>query len=638
MKSIWRHQHKRLVLTLQFLAFAALLFGGKLWVIHTYGNDTPFWDQWDAEAVGLYEPFLQGRLMWRDLIAAHNEHRILTTRLLGLLLLSLNGGWSPMLQMVVNAALHIAVLAVIIWLVAKSLVDDERSMSLSLVTLAILTFSLVLFAVPYAWENTLAGFQAQFYFVLLFSVLSIWLLLRNSAFSHQWWFGVLLSVVAYFSLASGVFALAAVVGTCVLRRVVNSPDRREIAGALVLLLLFTVGVLWTPSIAHHASLKASSVGQLMGAMAKALAWPSQPSRPSGAWLMALVRNAPWIVFAVIVLWRRTPRTRAHWFLIAMGLWVAGQAVGVSYGRAVDVLSSRYLDLHSMALLINFAALVAVGGLASDRWKALWGWACAAWLTLVLVALFNLMDSSIPIGLNGKRASSATQEANLRSYLSSGDREAMRKLPFFDLPYPSAERLANVLDSGIVRDILPKNLQSPLLPIAITGAQGAFQEGGAFPQTTDCGCRFIGSYSAQGDAGRGDVRLRYEPHSMMAGPRSIEIKVAGYPSKAGRIEIEQDGVVRKVRIGRDPGEQWTRIYVPVASRPFDLHLVDESPSSWLAVSDPVLSGRLDPILGKMLVGWTRFIAIGSVLACLLALLSVASKCAPAPTSRATTDAT
>ena len=41
-----------------------------------------------------------------DLFTPHNEHRILFTRLLDLGVIWLNGGWSPLLQMTVNAFLH----------------------------------------------------------------------------------------------------------------------------------------------------------------------------------------------------------------------------------------------------------------------------------------------------------------------------------------------------------------------------------------------------------------------------------------------------------------------------------------------------------------------------------------------------
>lgn len=629
MAAVWRSRSTGLALSLQFLAFAAFLFGVKLWLIHGYGNATPFWDQWDAEAAGLYEPFLQGRLTWHDLFAAHNEHRILTTRLLGLLLLSLNEGWSPLLEMVVNAALHVAALAVAVGLVAKSIGDVNRSTSTPTVTAAMLAFTAVLFAVPFGWENTLAGFQAQFYFVLLFGVWSIWLLLRNPAFSAGWWAGAILGVAAYFSLVAGLFAILAVIGTFALRCMVISTTRREVAGAVSLLAIFIAGALLTPDIAQHTSPKATSVAQLTGAMAKALAWPSRPSRLSGQWLAALVRNMPWLVFVVVVLWRRTPRTGAQWFLVAMGIWIAVQVAGVSYGRAAEILSSRYLDLHSMALLINFAALVSVLGMASDRWRGLLGCVCAVWLVLVLVAAYGLLRFDIPANLHGKKASSLTQEANLRSYLSSGDRSAMQELPPSHLPYPVAERLAGILASAAVRDILPGNLQAPLAAASITGEKGAFRRDAAFPGSIDCECRFISSYSSDGGVGRGDMRLQYQPQFVMAGPRTMEIKVAGYPTAAGRIEIEQNGIVREVRIAHDPGEHWMRIHLSVASGPFDIHLVDESPSAWFAVSDPVPAGRLDPVLARLLAGWSKFLAMSSALLCLIMVLSIPSRRTVAP---------
>ena len=162
------HQPPQLIISscwvpfLAFSAFAAMLFGIKLWLIGTYGNATPYWDQWDAEAVNLYKPFLEGTLCWTDLFAPHNEHRIFTTRLLALALLTINGIWNPLLQMVVNAALHIVALVLGITLMTRVIGRNHLP--------ALLVFSLILFGVPYAWENTLAGFQSQFYFVLLFSI------------------------------------------------------------------------------------------------------------------------------------------------------------------------------------------------------------------------------------------------------------------------------------------------------------------------------------------------------------------------------------------------------------------------------------------------------------------------------------
>jgi len=183
-------------LLLLFGSFASILFGVQLWLISSNGNATPFWDQWDAEANGLYRPYLNHTLTFRQLLQPHNEHRIFTTRLLALVLLKVNHSWNPMLQMIVNAGLHVLAILAAIYFIIR--VIGQNSL------VPMLAFSLVLFGLPYGWENTLAGFQSQFYFVLLFSFTGLWLLLCHEPISIGWWFGIVLAVLAFFSLASGV--------------------------------------------------------------------------------------------------------------------------------------------------------------------------------------------------------------------------------------------------------------------------------------------------------------------------------------------------------------------------------------------------------------------------------------------------
>ena len=60
--------------------FVAIL-GGKFLLIERYGSEVPYWDQWDAEGDNLIRPYLEGRLAVAQFFAAHNEHRILFTRL-----------------------------------------------------------------------------------------------------------------------------------------------------------------------------------------------------------------------------------------------------------------------------------------------------------------------------------------------------------------------------------------------------------------------------------------------------------------------------------------------------------------------------------------------------------------------------
>lgn len=598
------------VLSLQFLAFAVALFGAKLWLIRVFANETPYWDQWDAEA-RLFERLLNGDWAWDRWLAAHNEHRIFTTRVLAVVLLYINQLWSPMLEMVVNAGLHVGALAVLVWLFGKA--TGRTAIP------AMLLFTATIFAVPFAWENSITGFQAQFYFVLLFSVLSIWWLVTAEPLGKPWWGGVALAVIAYFSLASGAFAPAAALATVAARSLAIHRGRREGIAVLLLLVLFAACAINVPSVAHHGELKAANVLQFIRAAAAGLAWPSLQQNG----VAALARNLPWLLITVSVFRRRAAANDPQWFLVAMGVWLAGQTMAVAYGRVSDVLVSRYLDLHSIGLLINFAALLALIPPLKKRARIGAVLLAACWLAFFVNALVAQMDT-ILANVAGKRDGAMKQEANLVAYLRTHDQAAAKALPFFELPYYDAGGLIAILDSPAVQSFLPRNLQTPLVPVAIehAGSQ-AFVPGGTYPGAVGCDCAALGSYGSAGDGHIGEVVIRYEPRSTSGKGETMQMKVAGYPSRAGRIELVQNGVAKQLHMRRDPGEKWERLYFSVKPGPFAIRVVDSSPSSWIAVSQPARGGRLDPFVDWLLAMAERFVALGIALAC-LALLTALPK--------------
>ena len=68
----------------------------------------------------------------------------------------------------------------------------------------------VVYAILLGWENTVWGFQSSFYFVFGFSMFALWALYAARPFSLRWLGGVVLSVAAYISMASGALTLIAV--------------------------------------------------------------------------------------------------------------------------------------------------------------------------------------------------------------------------------------------------------------------------------------------------------------------------------------------------------------------------------------------------------------------------------------------
>src|SRR6185295_186567 len=184
------------------IASAMIVFGAKLWLIGTFGSATPYWDQWDAEAFLLFKPYLEGKLPLSQLWAAHNEHRIFFTRVIAVALLEINGYWDTIFQMMVNSIIYVASIALLLMLLVRALYLDH------VVLLAIFTGFLC--ALPFGWENSLAGFQSQFYLLLLFTVACHALLYDAAVFSLKWLMGIVFAVGSFFCLASGALTLLSV--------------------------------------------------------------------------------------------------------------------------------------------------------------------------------------------------------------------------------------------------------------------------------------------------------------------------------------------------------------------------------------------------------------------------------------------
>lgn len=343
-------------------AFAAVLFGVRLALIHAYGNATPFWDQWRAEAEDLYAPLVAGRFDWRILFTPHNVHRILTMQLLQLGLFAANGMWNPLLQMVANSVIWAATLAVLVALIDRA--TGRRHLPL------LLAFAIVVFGLPYGHENMLAGFQGCFSLVVFWGTLALWALAVAPPFGVGWWGGVAAAVLAFLSLGSGTFVAAAAAATAAAQYACGARrGGRQLAAIAVLAAMFVTGVVLTPGDEGTRALGARTAGAALSAWTRAAGWPVKIG-PLGM----LVLHWPAIVLAVAMLSRPSRADDPRWFLLATVVCALGHAAAIAYGRAAGCLASRYLDLYAVGLMADFACLLAVfptftggrRGMAVDR--------------------------------------------------------------------------------------------------------------------------------------------------------------------------------------------------------------------------------------------------------------------------------
>lgn len=428
-----------------------LVLGAKLDVLHRYGSDLPRWDQLDAEGLALFVPLARGELRFTDLFRPHNEHRIFWTKLLGLAELKLNGQWDARLQCTVNAVLHSA-LAVWVFLFARRGLDRRLHP-------AVFALVALFFALPLAWENPLAGFHSQQYFLLLFSFGAIALLPAAAPWSACWWVGAACTLAALGSMGSGLFAAAIVLGVLGLQaRAAHDPRamlRRAAPTLAVCGIALALGALGRVSVDYHEALKAGSAADFLLYALHCFGWPAgQP----WSWLAAVFWS-PALALAWRLARRRDGPVEAFpWIVLGLCAWVALQILATAYTRGAGggMPSSRYADTFAFGLVANGLALA-------------WLWphfarpasrvaVPAGWIAAVLVSVASLARDIFQHPLPDNRRYLDACVENVRCYLATEDASHLREP---DIPYPGIRSLRERLDQPALRAIMPASVRVPL---------------------------------------------------------------------------------------------------------------------------------------------------------------------------------
>jgi hypothetical protein len=438
----------------QLLAVAVVVFGAKLWLISVFAGPTPFWDQWDAEAASLFKPYIEGTLRFGSLLAPHNEHRLFWSRLLDLALLELNGRWDPIIEMIVNASLLAAAVSGLVAVLGAALGRTER--------LVLAVAAALLFALPFGWENTLSGFQSQFYFLLLFSLACLFCGADARAFSLRWWGTIALGVGAYFTMASGALTLVPVILVQAAQAVLRRGGWRDYTAIALGISLVALMSMTIPTTTIAAPLAAHSLSQFVSAFFLAMAWPFssaarmrlQPGETLSLVLAALVINLPALSFAATHVARLRTADRSVWIYFLIGLWTAMQAAAIAYGRATGVQASRYSDILVVNLTLNVACLLY---LVKFNKANLTKYATLVWATAVVVMVTMVSRAQLLREIPDKWRATQQETLNTSAFLATGDIAHLTDKPLLAIPYPTAERLAALASDPTIRSILPEDI-------------------------------------------------------------------------------------------------------------------------------------------------------------------------------------
>jgi hypothetical protein len=595
-------------------AWATSLFlaglGAKFGLILKFGSALPFLDQWPVEAMGLFIPSRAGRLGIAALFEPHNMHRIFFTRVLDLALLRLNGQWDSVLEMACNAVMHCAGVAGFGWVMASLL--GKRSW---LVLWPALVLALML---PFAWENTLWGFQSQFYFLFLFSWVTIWLLTLNGPRSWKWWLGVATALAANFTMASGFLAPAAVLAVTVLAAWKERNWRPHLPTWLVCGAMVALGLALKMSVPPDLTTQARTAGEFLTALGKSLAWPwaLQP------WYAPL-NLFPLLLLGWVVFRSREPACRAEAerrrvkpgekMIFGVAIWAALQALAGAYARGINGGSPawRYMDLLSFLVIANALAgfLLLTDYRPGPRPMACLRAALVVWMLGCAGGLAYLTGRVWLEYLPEAAAQRAAQLETTRAFIATDDPYVFTAKPDYFRPVPNVDADVWLLRNPVIRAILPACARDTLRVVPGQITSNAFISNGRLLSAPDTISQVSwGSWTSQGAAARGTFESL--PVKKSALPY-LEIPVAGDLGAGGLSLglVQQNGNVTVVRPSTPPGGQWVNVDVPAPAGPFKVMAVDDSDTRWFAFKEPRELGRWSYWTVKLLACWDYLVVLG-----------------------------
>jgi hypothetical protein len=563
---------------LQYLALFLVVVGARLWLVFLYGSPLPILDQWDGEAASVFKPWIDGMLSISDLFRPHNEHRLVLSRLLALGLLSLNGQWDSLLELAANA-LICGLIAIAVGAALIRLLGHRHR-------IAVLTGVMFWFSLPYAQENTLWGLQSSFYFLLLFSLLTIWGLLFQPAFSFRWGLGATGAILSCFSMASGFFAALATLGILFVR-VLKS---RRVTRDVVVTVVFTVVVIGTSllfhvSVARHESLRAASFTAWLIVFGRCLAWPFCDTPAASliiyfpvAWLSLCYFTRKATSFAV-------NRSVPIELLLAAAGWVMLQAAAIALTRAGDAhapIASRYMDILGFGALVNFSAAMIL--LFDHPSQPFWRrFTFAIWTLILLVGSAHLSYRQIT-AQSGRGAYLRLAEQNVAAYVATSELSYL-DAPEQPIPYPDAQRLAMLLDDPSIRRILPAIVREPLRIEKESDRNAAFIPNGCPPDIPNPPYeRVWGSFTNVGAAARGSMETQpFTPHL-----HYLQIDIAGYLRSGLTLTVRGEQGANNTRrfVPVDQVDNyWRRGYVAVPEKTVRIIATDENEAEWFAFREP-----------------------------------------------------
>ncbi len=429
------------------------MFAARFALIGWGGSPIPQLDQWDGEALAIYRPWLEGHLTLAQLFQPHLEHHLVFTYLLDLALLKVAGQWDPLIQMTASALVSAMVAgALLVWL-CREHAPRRRAWILVLVAAA--------FASPFAFQDTLWGFQSQFALLIGMALLAIWGLSQRPVGNGRWWVGLVAAALAPLTMAAGGLVGPAIAVAAVVTLAGRRGSRREEGLMLAIGLGFTLfgWLAAAPAPPSTFLLEVRNLDQFFAVFLSSLAWPNC------GWLwLAPVALAPCAVLTWQIASGRRPAEVVDRWLLGAAAWACACTAAMAYlrGNAAGtsfIPASRYQDILAVLAMCNGLALVRLveprapggsGGRAAVRGLA------ATWTLALAVGVGLLYRSPVRIALQNVQILRQERWNAVLAYQATGSVGPMVRAGI----HPDPEVIKTVLDSPEFAPWLPPEMQGP----------------------------------------------------------------------------------------------------------------------------------------------------------------------------------
>ena len=563
---------------------------GRSFLIAEFASPVPWWDQWGAEWRTLLRPILLGEYSLTSLLDAHNEHRIIFTRLQAWAIFAASGNWNPILEMLFNSVLVGMCTASLIYLISK----PHSDRAFIAVTATILSMA------PMHFANVMSGFQSQFAYLSIFTSSALALSLRPGASAICIAGACIAMSAALLTGAGGAFTGLACSLTLIFRRLCLRTPLTQHQTFVILfgITAFALGVWSTPHIVGHDPLQAADLLSFLKSVLWNLSWLTGGQF---VWISLSSAVLIWGPLAVLALHAlrhgKLKRFDEALPILALALWVLMQSLAIAYSRGQHGVppASRYLDTLSWSLPCTLAALnLFVRNHESTFRRALTP-AIIAFVAVIFVA-------RIPFDIEQAERRSSFQRAHSETIKNfvSGYQTSLRDLrPMVELPHPSAALLEDFLREDILRNALHSELVASRHRVDVGEGIG-FQSPGIFPYRNAVKPR-LGSYGSYTLPGGNSNTGYWLTQSFEFSTDGVVLPIVGYPLAEGIFltAIFSDGRREPIAIEKNPREEWTDFVFNVEGKPFSLLLEDKSMTDWVAVGPPRPSRRLETTLDALL---------------------------------------